>query len=85
MTKGKPWHLKEGFLLGAGLIVMGLVLQLSIGPINWSIFTWPVNIVALGVLVAVIVGIVWNYQMQRFFVFRHPKSQQAEPEAESMA
>ena len=36
-------------------------------------------------LVAVIVGIVWNYQMQRFFVFRHPKSQQAEPEAESMA
>lgn len=56
MTKGKPWHLKEGFLLGAGLIVMGLVLQLSIGPINWSIFTWPVNIVALGVLVAVIVG-----------------------------
>ena len=39
----KPWTLKEGFALGGGLIITGLVLQLSIGPVVWDAFVWPAN------------------------------------------
>jgi len=40
----KPWNLKEGFLIGGGLIVCGLMLQFSVGPIDWKAFAYPVNI-----------------------------------------
>ena len=57
MIGRKPWTLSEGFLIGLGLIIVGLVLQLSIGPIDWSLFAWPVNIIALAALLLVVVGI----------------------------
>ena len=44
----------KGFLFGAGLIVVGLVLQLIVGPIVWSIFAWPVNIIVLAILLFII-------------------------------
>ena len=50
----RPWKLTEGFLIGAGLIIVGLMLQLSIGPIHWSLFAWPVNIIVLAVLLLII-------------------------------
>lgn len=45
----KPWRLQEGFVIGTGLIVTGLMLQFSMGPIDWSLFTWPANIIVLAV------------------------------------
>jgi len=45
----KPWRIKEGFVIGTGLIVTGLVLQFSVGPIDWSLFAWPANIIVLSV------------------------------------
>ena len=39
----KPYGMKEGFLIGGGLIIAGLMLQLSVGPVNWDVFRWPVN------------------------------------------
>ena len=45
----KPWRIKEGFVIGTGLIVTGLVLQFSVGPIDWSLFAWPANIIVLAV------------------------------------
>ena len=57
MIGRKPWTLSEGFLIGLGLIIVGLVLQLSIGPIDWSLFAWPVNIIALAALLLVIAGV----------------------------
>lgn len=35
--------MKEGFAFGAGLIVVGLALQFSVGPIHWSDFAFPLN------------------------------------------
>ena len=35
--------MKEGFLIGGGLIFAGLMLELSVGPVNWDAFRWPVN------------------------------------------
>ena len=43
----KPWRLTEGFLIGAGMIVTGLLLQLAAGPIDWNVFSFPVNIIVL--------------------------------------
>lgn len=52
----KPWKVKEGFLIGGGLIIVGLILELSANPVNWSVFKWPVNIVAITIfLIAVAV------------------------------
>lgn len=43
----KPWNMKEGFLIGGGLIFAGLALQLSVGPVVWDAFAWPVNGIVL--------------------------------------
>ena len=39
----KPWTFKEGFLIGGGLILTGLALELSVGPVMWDAFAWPAN------------------------------------------
>jgi len=39
--------MKEGFLIGGGLIVAGLALELSVGPVVWDAFAWPVNAIVL--------------------------------------
>ena len=39
--------MKEGFLIGGGLIIAGLMLQLSVGPVDWDAFRWPVNGIVL--------------------------------------
>ena len=50
----KPWTHKEGCLIGAGLIIAGLMLELSVGPVVWNAFSWPVNgIVLAGLLVMI--------------------------------
>ena len=52
----KPWSMKEGFLVGGGLLVVGLLLQATIGPIDWDLFASPVNYVMLALLLALIVA-----------------------------
>ena len=50
----KPWKLKEGFLIGGGIVFAGLMLQLSVGPVVWEAFAWPANgIVLAGFLVII--------------------------------
>lgn len=48
----KQWKMREGFLFGAGLIAVGVLLQIVVGPIVWSALAWPVNIIVLAVLLA---------------------------------
>ena len=50
----KPYSMIEGFLIGGGLIIMGLMLQLSVGPVVWDAFRWPVNGVVLAGFLAMI-------------------------------
>ena len=50
----KPYGMKEGFLIGGGLILAGLVLQLSIGPVVWNAFRWPVNGMVLSLFLLLI-------------------------------
>ena len=50
----KPYGMKEGFLMGGGLIFVGLVLELSVGPVVWEAFRWPVNGIVLAVFLVFI-------------------------------
>ena len=50
----KPYGMKEGFLIGGGLVLAGLMLQLSIGPVDWDVFRWPVNGIVLAVFLALV-------------------------------
>ena len=46
--------MKEGFLIGGGLIFAGLMLELSVGPVDWDSFRWPVNGIVLAGFLATI-------------------------------
>lgn len=53
----KPWSLADGFIIGGGLILLGFLLQVIFGPVNWDLIAFPVNIIlllALLVLVTVV-------------------------------
>lgn len=49
--------MKRGFIIGLGVIIAGLLLELATGPVVWDLLAWPANIVALGLFVAVIIGL----------------------------
>lgn len=64
----KPWTVKEGFVMGAGLLITGELLQLSVGPVDWQAFAWPVNLI---VLVVWIIGVSILYAMRKkVYAFR---------------
>ena len=52
----KPWTMKEGFLIGGGLIAIGLMLELCVGPMVWEVFAWAVNGMVLAGFLAIISG-----------------------------
>ena len=58
----KPWNMKEGFLIGGGLLLVGLLLQVALGPIDWSLPAWPVNLILLILLLG---GIGVMYALRR--------------------
>ena len=60
----KPWGMREGFVIGGGLIVVGLMLELNVGPVVWEAFAWPVNgIVFAGFLLTILVMYLWRKQL----------------------
>ncbi len=50
----KPWGVVEGTLICVGLIIVGVVLQLCIGNINWSSFAMPLNIVIIAIFILIL-------------------------------
>ncbi len=72
---GNRWTMKEGFLLGAGLITVGLMLEMSVGPVVWDVFAWPANITVLAVFIAMIIAM---YLLKcRVYAFRYLMTYQA--------
>ena len=71
----KPWTMKEGFLVGGGLIFAGLMLELCVGPVVWEAFAWPVNgIVLAGFLALIAVAFLLR---KRVYAFRFIGTYQA--------
>lgn len=58
--------MKRGFLIGAGLIVVGLVLQALVGPFHWEWLAFPVNLTVLLVFLGLLVA---AYLLRRKFSF----------------
>ena len=46
--------MKEGFLIGGSILVLGLLLQITVGPVYWDLFAAPVNWIVLVLLLALI-------------------------------
>ncbi len=71
----KPWTMKEGFLIGGGLIIAGLALEMSVGPVVWDAFAWPVNgIVLAGFMVMLTVMV---YLRRKVYAFQWMSTYQA--------
>ena len=66
----KPWTMKEGFLIGGCLILVGLVLQLCVGPVAWEAFAWPVNAFVLAGFLALIALIYFLGKFQFISTYR---------------
>lgn len=64
----KPWTFAEGFLIGGGIIVAGLMLELSVGSVVWEAFAWPVNGFVLAGFLLVIAAI--HLFRRRVYAFR---------------
>ena len=71
----KPWTLKEGFSIGGGLIVAGLMLQLSIGLVGWEVFAWPANGIVLAGFLMLLTAMV--YLRKKVYAFQWMATNQA--------
>lgn len=63
----KPYSYREGFVIDAGLILVGFMLQLSMGALNWDIFMWPANIITL-VIFVVLTVIIHSRRSKSYFL-----------------
>ena len=71
----KPWTFKEGFLIGGGLIIAGLALQLSVGPVVWEAFAWPTNGIVLAGFMVMLTAMV--YLRKKVYAFQWMTAYQA--------
>lgn len=63
----RPWRYKEGMVIGAGLLVIGILLQMAVGAIDWNLFACPVNVIVL--VVYVIALIAMHLLRKRVYLF----------------
>ena len=71
----KPWSYREGSAIALGLIIVGLMLQYSVGPLEWKIFMWPANLIVLAVFVLFVIA---TYALRkRVYAFRFMMSVEA--------
>jgi hypothetical protein len=63
----KPWKFAEGITIGAGLILVGLMLQVTIGSIDWRLLAHPLNVILLGIYVLVL-GILYAVRKHVYVV-----------------
>lgn len=71
----KPWNTKEGAAIGGGIILVGLMLELSVGAVDWDSFHWPVNGIVLTGFVTMIVAM--HLLKKKVYAFRFLSTYQA--------
>ena len=67
--------MKEGFLIGGGLIFAGLMLELSVGPVVWEAFAWPANGIVLTGFFVMLTAMV--YLRKKVYAFQWMSTYQA--------
>ena len=63
----KPWKLREGIMIGAGLLVTGILLQATVGKIEWDWIAFPVNVIGLAAFL-ILLGVM-NALRKKVYVF----------------
>lgn len=58
----KPWRFGEGLTIGAGLLIVGTLLQYTIGAVNWQMLASPLNVI-LFVIYVLALGV--SYAMRK--------------------
>lgn len=64
----KPFGYSECILIGGGLIFIGVMLQISIGAVNWSLLAFPANVVLLCLFIALLLTM--HLLRRRVYLFR---------------
>lgn len=64
----KPWGLKEGVAIGCGLLATGILLQATLGRIDWTAFAAPVNTVVLAGYLSLLTAM--HLLRRRIYLFR---------------
>lgn len=73
--RSASWGSTEGFIIGAGLLLVGAVLHLVVGPFEWSWLAFPHNIVILAVYFAFLAAAyLLRKKMQVFEWMMHSKA-----------
>ena len=67
--------MKEGTAIVIGLTLVGLLLQLTIGPLDWALFLWPANGITL--IVLIIALLLFYLLRQRVYFFSFMATMQA--------
>lgn len=68
MSMSKTWGITEGCIVCGGLIVVGMLLQMSIGPVRWDMMAFPVNVI---VLVALLLALIMMHLLRhKVYIFR---------------
>ena len=70
-----PYTYKEGSAISIGLLVTGGLLQAAVGPLDWIVFMWPGNILALAFLLLLLA--VFYALRSRVYFFRFMTTVQA--------
>lgn len=52
----KPWKMGEGVAICVALVVVGIMFQLTIGPVDWNVFAFPAN--SITILVILLLSII---------------------------
>ncbi|MDD6553717.1 MAG: cytochrome c biogenesis protein ResB [Prevotellaceae bacterium] len=65
----KPYHYAEGTAICIGLLITGGLLQMTVGPLEWIIFKWPGNIIALAFLFVTLAAFYLLRRKAYFFRF----------------
>ncbi len=63
----KPWSFKESSFIGGGLLAIGTLLQLTIGAIDWSLLSAPVNVILL-VIYLLVLGVLYAMRKHIYFI-----------------
>ena len=54
----KTWGMTKGCIVCCGLVAVGMLLQLTIGPVRWDAMASPVNIIVLAVLLFYMIALI---------------------------
>ena len=67
--------MKEGTAIVVGLVLVGMLLQLSMQPLDWTLFMWPANGITL--ITLLIALFLFYFLRQRVYFFRFMTTMQA--------